>query len=174
MNINKLTYRALMAALICITAPISFYMGPIPFSLATFSVLLASSLLRPVSAVICTVIYIMLGAVGLPVFAGFVGGFQQLTAPTGGFILGYIPCAAAASIIIGKFPKSKAAYVAGATLGTLCCYAAGTAWYMHVSGSGFAQAIGICVAPFLVTDALKIAAVSASAQLIRPRLRRFL
>ena len=174
MNIKKLTFQALAASLICIFAPLSFYFGAVPFSLATFAVMLVSALFKPVSSVTCTVIYIMLGAIGLPVFSGFIGGFQQLAGPTGGFIIGYIPLALITSILADRFAKSKFALPFALAAGEIVCLLCGTAWYMHISGTPFVSALAVCVLPFILPEAVKIAAVCACVSIIKPRIKRFL
>lgn len=174
MNIKKLTFQALAASLICIFAPLSFYFGAVPFSLATFAVMLVATLLRPLPSVTCTVIYIMLGAVGLPVFSGFIGGFQQLAGPTGGFIIGYIPLALITSALTDKFTKSKIALPLAALAGEICCFVCGTVWYMYSSGAPLNTAIGVCILPFILPETAKIAAVCACTGIIKPRIKRFL
>lgn len=174
MKANKLTFNAIFAAIICILAPFSFYMGAVPISLATFAVYLAAAILKPVSSVTCIIIYILLGAVGLPVFSGFIGGFQQLAGLTGGYIVGYIPCAFIISSIISRYENKKSAYPLAMLAGTAVCYLCGTAWYIYQSKSGIAAAVTVCILPFLLGDAVKIAAACALSFAVKPRLKKFI
>lgn len=174
MKTAKLTYNAILAAIICILAPFSIHIGAIPISLATFAVFIISALSKPKNSVICTIIYILLGAIGLPVFSGFLGGFQQIAGLTGGYIIGYIPCAAVVSIIINRFESKKTAYPVAMALGTVICCFCGTIWYMFQTKSGFTAALSVCVLPFILGDAIKIAVASILAYSIKPRIKKFI
>ena len=91
MKTRDLTLTALFAAILCVAAPFSIPVGPIPITLATFAIYLAAIVLGKKYGTLAVVIYILLGAVGLPVFSGFSGGFQKIVSATGGYIIGYIP-----------------------------------------------------------------------------------
>ena len=92
-ELRFLTTTALFAALLCVTAPFSISIGPIPISLATFTVYVAALVCGWKGGCLAVAAYLVLGAVGLPVFSGFMGGFERLVGPTGGYLIGYIPCA---------------------------------------------------------------------------------
>ena len=166
--VKNMVYTALFAAVICVVAPFSLSIGPIPVSLATFAVYLAAGTLNCKSCVLSVVLYVTLGAVGLPVFTNFEGGFHKIAGVTGGFIVGYIPCAAAAGIITGAFGKKLRSYVFGMAAGTVLLYAFGTAWFIIQTKTSFRASLLLCVLPFLPGDAVKIAAASV----IAPRLQR--
>ena len=164
----RLVNTALLAALICVLAPVSLQIGPVPVSLATLAIYLVSSVAGPKRASVAVFVYILLGALGLPVFAGFTGGAQRLVGATGGYIAGYLPCAVLTGIISDRYRhRSALAYPLGMLLGTLSLYLLGTAWCIYSTRSSIAASLAICVLPFLPFDALKIAAVS----LLAPRLR---
>ena len=161
---------ALFAAVICVVAPFSIAIGPIPLSLTTLIIYLAAGSLGWRCGVISVVLYVILGAVGLPVFANFEGGFQKIAGVTGGFIIGYIPCALATGWIGGSFQKNEGRIwpcALGMTAGTALLYTCGTVWFILQTGSSPAYALAVCVIPFLAGDAIKIVVAGIAA----PRLR---
>ncbi|MDR2531064.1 MAG: biotin transporter BioY [Oscillospiraceae bacterium] len=160
LDIRKLTHTALFAALMCVAAPLSVPIGPVPLSLATLVIYLAATALGGRLAALATAVYILCGALGLPVFSGFGAGLSKLVGPTGGYILGYVPLA----FIAGTFAERGGLKlrVVGMVVGTAVLYAMGTAWFMRVTGAGLTSALTLCVVPFIPGDAVKIA-VSASA-----------
>ncbi len=170
-NVRNMVFIALFAAIICIMAPFSLSVGVIPISLGTFAIYLAGGFLGGKKGMAAVGVYILLGAVGLPVFTGFTGGFAKLLGVTGGYIIGYIPLA----LITGIFAeKNKAFLPLGMVLGTLACYAFGTAWFMISTGSELVPALLSCVVPFLIGDAIKIAAASAICIPLRSRLNKLM
>lgn len=158
-NIKKMTRIAVISAVLCVISPFTIPIGPVPLSLATLGVYIAAAVLEPLSAVLSVLIYVLLGAFGLPVFSGVRGGFSIIAGPTGGYIIGYIICAAAASVLIHKFPK-KALMPLWYVISTAVLYLFGTFWYMAVTKISFAAAVSVCVVPFLAGDALKIIAAT--------------
>ncbi|HCF83564.1 MAG TPA: biotin transporter BioY [Ruminococcaceae bacterium] len=170
-SVRNMVFIALFAAIICIMAPFSLSVGVIPISLGTFAIYLAGGFLGGKKGMAAVCVYILLGAVGLPVFTGFTGGFAKLLGVTGGYIIGYIPLA----LITGIFAeKNKALLPLGMVLGTLACYTFGTAWFMISTGSELVPALLSCVVPFLIGDAIKIAAASAVCIPLRSRLSRIM
>ncbi|MBR0090613.1 MAG: biotin transporter BioY [Lachnospiraceae bacterium] len=92
-NVRKTAYIALMSALLCVLCPVSVPIGPVPVSLGVFAVYLISYVLTPLQAALCCVVYLLLGAAGLPVFAGYQAGVMRVIGPTGGYLAGYLPLA---------------------------------------------------------------------------------
>ncbi|MDR0862437.1 MAG: biotin transporter BioY [Oscillospiraceae bacterium] len=171
MKTRDIAATAVFAALICVAAPFSVPVGPIPLSLATLAVYLAGAILGTKRGTIAVAVYIALGAFGLPVFSGFSGGLQKLLGVTGGYIAGYLPCSAAVGVTIRAARGRTIGYAAGMVIGTILCYTLGTAWFMAQTGSKLGAAIALCVAPFLLGDAIKIAVATAVAPIIRRRLK---
>ena len=182
-TVRNMAFIAVMAALICVAAPFAVPMpGLVPISLATFAVYLAGGILGAKKGTIAVLIYVLLGAVGLPVFSGGAGGFAKLFGVTGGYIIGYIPCALLTGLFVDLFFKSgimkslseKKGFgkvlgwigavwgvPVGMILGTVVCYVFGTAWFMVVyaqkSGAiGVWTALTWCVFPYIIPDAIKI------------------
>ena len=89
-NIQNLTLTALVAAILCVIGPLVIPIGMIPMSLTNMVIYLAIILLDKKRATISVVIYLLIGFVGLPVFAGFTGGVGKLLGPTGGYLIGYL------------------------------------------------------------------------------------
>lgn len=170
MNVRRMCFVALMAALICAIAPVAVPVGPIPITLATFAVYLAGALLGAKDGTLAVALYLLLGAVGLPVFSGFSGGFSRIVGATGGYLVGYLPCAAMIGFASDRWGDRKWTIPLAMAAGTAACYALGTAWYMGFSGVNLGGAMVACVVPFLPGDALKIAAASAVAAALRGRM----
>ena len=174
MKHKSLALTAITAAVLCIISPISLPLGAIPVSLSIFAVFLISCISPPKRSVAAVTVYILIGAAGAPVFSGFVGGFQQLAGITGGYIIGYIPCTFAISFSTNKFGNSKIIFPLSMILGTLICYLSGTAWYSLQTGTAFTSSLAVCVLPFIVGDAIKIAAASAIGIILRKRLNKYI
>ena len=90
-KLSSMLQCSLFAALLCVLSPLTIPVGAVPVSLGIFAVLLCSSVLGMRRSLVAVLVYIALGAVGLPVFAGWQGGFGVLAGPTGGYIWSYIP-----------------------------------------------------------------------------------
>lgn len=166
---QRLTLAALMGALCAVLSQIQIPLPPVPLSLSLLAVYLSGALLGCAWGAVAIGGYVLLGAVGVPVFAGFSSGISVLFGPTGGYILGYILCAALTGHIVHSLGFSRRALWLSMTAGTLLCYALGTAWFMLISGTDLCGALGACVLPFLPGDALKIAlAVSLCIKLQKP------
>ncbi len=162
---------ALFAALLCVAAPFSLQIGPVPISLATLAVYFTAMSAKLSIALPATAVYILLGAVGVPVFSGFEGGFQKLVGVTGGYIIGYIPCVLVIGLLL-KFCDKKIMLPISCIVGTAVLYAFGTAWFLALTGKGVLYALGVCVVPFLLGDAVKIAAACGLTLVIKPRLEK--
>jgi len=165
MKIRETAAAGLMAALIAVTAPIAIPLAAgVPVSLATLSVMLAGALTGRQLGTLSVLIYLLLGLLGLPVFAGYTSGAAILFGMTGGYLFGYLPLAwlsgAGAAYGKGKTKTARtAALLAGMTGGTLVLYLFGTAWFICFTGMGVSAALAACVLPFLPGDFLKMAVV---------------
>ena len=168
-----LCYIALFAVLMAIGAWISIP-GPVPFTLQTFAVFAALVTLGGKRGTLSVIVYLLLGAVGLPVFAGFKGGLAALLGVTGGYILGFVAAALLYRLLTAKLGNRLSVVIAACVIGMIACYAFGTAWFVAVytAQTGpmtIGGALGACVIPFLPFDALKI----ALAILLSRRISRF-
>lgn len=165
-----LVFCALFTALIVLLSQLQLPIGPVPVSLATLGVMLCGLLLGWRYGALTVGAYILLGAVGVPVFAGFQGGAGRLLGPTGGYIIGYLFYALIAGLNIPHLQERFWGRCVLLLLGTAVCYGLGTAWFMHMSGRTLAESLSLCVLPFLPGDAAKI----ALAAFLAPRLRKAL
>ncbi len=165
MKTKQMVRIALMAAVLCVLAPWKIPVGPVPITLASFGVYLAAGVLGPLEGTAAVVLYVLLGAVGVPVFSGFTGGAGCLLGLTGGYIIGYIPCAAVSGLLMGRNAplwRRALALVAG----TAVLYALGTAMYCLLSGKALLAALAACVMPFLPLDAVKIGVCAVALPLL--------
>ena len=165
-----LAMTAVMAAVTCVLAPVALPIGPIPITLCTLVIYLTAYLLPWRWATAATVVYILLGAVGMPVFTGFTGGVGKMLGPTGGYIVGYIPLALICALSVRLFPKKRVLQVVGMLLGTAVLYALGTAWYCVQAQAALGAAVAACVFPFIPGDLLKIAVAVAAGPVLHARL----
>lgn len=158
---TDIVYIAIFAALMAVCSWISVP-TMVPFTLQTFGVFLAVCLLGGKRGTISVLVYILLGAVGLPVFAGFNGGIQALLGNTGGYIIGFLFSALVMWAFERLLGKKFWVYALSMVLGLIVCYAFGTVWFMTVyarsSGAvGLITVLGWCVFPFIIPDLVKIA-----------------
>ena len=156
--VKDLVFTAMFAALIAVCSLVSIPVGEVPVTLQTFAVCLSAAMLGWKRGTLSVLVYILLGAVGLPVFAGMKGGVGVLAGPTGGYIVGFLLTALIIGIAAQKRERKALALVISMTLGVLLCYAVGTIWFMFVTKTGLGGAMMLCVVPFLIPDAVKIAA----------------
>lgn len=177
MNTKKLALCGVCAAIICALAPLAIPLaGLVPISLATFAVMLGGVLLGGRYGALSVLIYLLLGAVGVPVFSGYSAGLGVLIGPTGGYLVGYIPLAFLTGALYERFGKphkgikNYAVMIASMLSGTIVLYTFGTAWYCITTNTGVIAALAMCVVPFLPGDAAKIAVVT----ILTPQLEKAL
>ncbi len=169
-RIGALTRCALCVAMLAVLGVFEIPLPVIPITLQTFAITLCGALLGPFEALAVVGAYLLLGAVGLPVFSGFAGGIGVLVGPTGGFLIGFLPSVFFLSLLLHKglrFRQDKPDRIhfallrlfAGFLVFTFFTYAFGLVWFMISYGSGFSSAFTYCVQPFLLGDAIKGAAL---------------
>ena len=156
LSVTDLCYIALFTALIAVLAQISIPLpGGVPLTLQTLAVPLAGIVLGPRRGTFSTLLYVLLGAIGIPVFASFTGGLGIVLGVTGGFIISFPIMALFAGFASTKGVKNPALWM-WLILGALVNYAVGTVWCMFVAGLDLAGALAACVIPFIPTAILKI------------------
>ena len=154
-SVQDLTQIGLMTAAIAVLAQISIPMpAGVPMTMQTFAIPLAGILLGARKGTLATLVYILLGAVGLPVFAGFSGGIGILFGITGGFLLSF-PIMA---FLAGKGEESRSipGLAAGLILGAVINYIIGMCWFVFAAESNFTVAFTACVLPFIPTAIIKM------------------
>ena len=173
-----MVFVALMAAFLCIFSPISIPLPLVPITLQTFAVFLASALLGWKRGTVAVLIYLLLGLIGLPVFSGWTGGFSSFATPSSGYIIGFVFTALLTGFLIDRFPNRLWMYPVAMIAGLAVCYLFGTIWFLVYMNVWMAtpytlwQALLVCVIPFLVGDAVKIAAAAALSYPLRKQLAR--
>lgn len=159
MNKSKsysIVLMGLFVAIMAVCAWVSIPMVPIPITLQTMGVFITVSILGAKKGTVSIIIYILLGAIGLPVFSNFTGGFGIILSPTGGFILGFIFTTIIAGFISEHFKCSILTNIFAMTSGLVACYLIGTIWYCVYARVDVLTAFLVCVVPFLIGDAVKI------------------
>lgn len=172
MKTLDMAYIALFAVLMAICSWIAIP-AAVPFTMQTFGVFLAVAVLGGKRGTLAVGVYLLMGAVGLPVFAGFSGGIGYMLGSTGGYIVGFL-LSAIVMWAMEKIPgKRDWLLPLSMGLGLLVCYAFGTGWFMVVYGKntgpiGLMTALGWCVIPYILPDLGKI----ALAMLLQKRLKK--
>ena len=170
--IYHLSVCALMAAVLCVVGPLSLPIGPIPVSLANLVICLCACLLGWKWGTVSVLVYVLLGAFGMPVFSGYAGGLGKLVGPTGGYIIGYLFLALIGGAFVTRFHGRIGWTIAGLILGMAALYAFGTVWFVVLMQCTLWYALTVCVFPFLVLDLIKIVFAAAAGGLIRKALVR--
>ncbi len=164
MNVAMMTRTALMAAVTAVAAQIAIPLpfSPVPFTLQVLAVILTGFLLGPRYGALAQAIYVLVGAVGVPVFAQFSGGLGRVLGPTGGYLLSY-PLAAAiaglaahAAVNAARRRALWASFLLGCA-GLAVIYVLGATWLAVVTQLPFAAAVAQGVLPFVAFDLIKVA-----------------
>ena len=156
-----IVYIAVFAVIMAICSWISIP-AAVPFTLQTFGVFIAVGILGGKRGTLSVLVFILLGAIGIPVFANFSGGIGVLAGPTGGYIIGFL-FSALLMWAMEKLPGKKSVMqIVSMIAGLIVCYAFGTVWFVIVYGRmngpiGFTAALASCVVPFIIPDIIKIA-----------------
>jgi biotin transport system substrate-specific component len=171
-SLRMTVYASLMAALTAAGAYLAIPIGPVPIVLQNLFIFLSGLLLGPGWGTARVGVYLLAGILGLPVFAGGVGGIGRFAGPTGGYLLGFLP----AVLVIGfisNVPKTNVIRDLLAMIcGSLIIYACGLSWLKILTGMTLGKALAVGMFPFLPGDALKMAAAVPIAKALRPIINR--
>ena len=149
---------AMFTAISIVLSQIAIPIGLVPINFVHTAIFTSVGLMGVKYGTMSQVVFVLMGAVGLPVFSGFSGGLWR---PGGGFIVGYILCALVAGYIMDRYDKKNGT---GRTVkvmlpamyaGWVATYVIGVPWFMFMTGASFAAALPIVLIPFLPGDALK-------------------
>ena len=140
---------AIMAVCAQITVPLP---SQVPITLQTFGIALCAAVFGAVPGTISTIVYVLLGIVGLPVFAAMKGGFETLVGPTGGFIYGFIPMA----LLCGLKMKNLPLRILVSTGGLAVCYLCGTVQFSLLMSTDLVSALMLCVLQYIVKDVISL------------------
>lgn len=154
-----LVYISIFVVLIAICSWISIPLT-VPVTLQTFGIFMAVGLLGGKRGTLAVLVYILMGALGIPVFSGFTGGIGIIAGTTGGYIVGFLFSALLMWGMEKAFGRSTAVLAVSMVLGLVLCYAVGTLWFMAVYGAssgaiGIFTVLGWCVFPFIIPDMAK-------------------
>ena len=160
-------YASLLAALTAVGAFIAIPVGPVPIVLQNLFVYLSGLLLGSRWGLAAVGVYLLAGLCGLPVFSGGRGGIGHLVGPTGGYLLGFLPAVYIIGRVTEKAGNKDLAGVLAMLAATAVIYCLGVSWLKILSGMTFAKAMAVGMVPFLIGDAVKIAAAAALAKTLR-------
>ena len=177
--IRSLVAAAMAAALLCVTAQLSIPLpSGVPLTLQTLGIALVGALLGLRGGVAAVFLYLLLGAVGLPVFAGWSAGVGVFAGPDGGFLYGFLALAALCGLASNYQPESRWKRRLGqsglAMAGLLGCHLCGAVQFSLVTGVNLWQSLLIASLPFLLKDAVSVAAGLVLGRQLRQILRRAL
>ena len=169
-SLKSTVYCALFTALIIVGGYISIPIGPVPIAFADFFVMMAALFLGPKRALASVALYIALGALGLPVFAGGKAGLAVLAGPTGGFLVGYLLMALIAGAIAAKGGRKPLAMLLALVIGNAALYAFGVPWLKFQMGIDWAAALAAGLTPFVPGIVAKVALATVLAAPLASRI----
>ena len=160
-GVYPLAMTGVMAALIAAVSPFSLPVSVIPLSFCTLMLYVTPYILGWRRGAAATLVFILLGTAGVPVFTGFQGGLGKVLGPTGGYIAGYIPLVIVTGLAIQLFPRSRMLQFLGMIAATAVLYTLGTAWFCVQSGVNLQTALEKCVFLFIPGDLIKMVVATA-------------
>ena len=171
----ELVYIALGAVLIAVCSWISIPTA-VPFTMQTFAVFFVLSALGGRRGTAAVIVYVLLGAVGIPVFAQFTAGIGVLLGSTGGYIIGFIFMGLVYRLIVHFLGKKLWVEILSMVTGLTVCYTFGTVWFMIVYAQangavGLAAVLSWCVLPFILPDLIKLGLALVLARRLSPVLK---
>jgi len=170
LSIRELCYIAIFVAIISVSAQIVVPIGPVPFTLQVWAISLAGLILGPKNGTLATLVYIMLGAFGAPVFAAMTGGLGVIMRQTGGFIISF----PLVSLLAGWGDRKGGIVwiVLGLAAGSIVNLAAGLLWFSLVTGLSLAVSFGYAVAPFIIITIVRTAMLPLISKSIKAALKK--
>jgi biotin transport system substrate-specific component len=175
MPIEKLRWMvlaSLMAALTAVGAYIHIPIGPVPIVLSTLFVLLSGLLLGSRWGSASMALYLLVGAIGIPVFHGGKGGLAHFLGPTGGYLFGYVLASWLTGLISERSRGILLWEILGVIVGSLAIYSLGLPWLKVVTQMSWTKALTVGVAPFIIGDGIKASVALILARAARPVLNR--
>ncbi len=167
-SLRMTVYASLMAALTAAGAYLAIPIGPVPIVLQNLFIFLSGLLLGPGWGTASVGVYLLAGILGLPVFAGGVGGIGRLAGPTGGYLLGFLPAVCVIGLISNVSKTNVVRDLLAMICGSFIIYACGLSWLKMLTGMTLGKTLAVGMYPFLPGDALKIAAAVPVAKALRP------
>lgn len=169
----ELALTALVSAVFCIMGPLSLPIGPVPISLTGLVLYLSLYIIGCKKTFIAYGIYMLMGAIGLPVFSGFAGGLGKIMGPTGGYIAGFFFTALLSGAVIDRYYSNKIISVLGMYAGLIVLYAFGTAWFALISDDNTVyEILKKCVIIFIPGDSIKILISAFMGPVLKKRIKK--
>ncbi|MDI2587373.1 biotin transporter BioY [Psychrobacillus sp. NEAU-3TGS] len=169
-RLKMMIVAALFAAIISVAAQIIINIPPVPFTLMTIAVMLTATILGAKYGTLAVAVYVLMGVIGIPVFAGMKGGFGVVLGPTGGYIMAIIPAALFVGWYLGNFGHTKAQAIIANMIAVLIILALGTAWLKFAADLPWNGAIKGGMLPFILPDLAKAIVAAIIGIIIRNRL----
>lgn len=169
---QSMVLMSLFVAILCILSPLSIPLGftPVPFTFQTLIVFLIGLLLNPIEAGIVILVYLLLGIVGLPVFAGFESGFSTLTGAKGGFLIGFLISGVAISLLKGTTRNVFRYGLVCIVVGLPIIYLLGNYTVAYITGMNYLTAFTYSTLPYLIPDMMKSCIAAYFAVTLKKRL----
>lgn len=169
MQTKTIVITGMFAAVIAVLSQIAIPMpSGVPITLQTFAIALTGYVIGWKKGLASTVVYLILGAIGVPIFAGFTGGFQILAGPTGGFMFGFLGMAVLCGF--GAKVRNRITSTVLGFAGLFICHLAGAFQFSLVSGSGFVESLMLVSVPYLIKDAISVVLGNVVGIILRKRL----
>lgn len=172
LSIKEMVICAIMTALMCVLAPMSIPIGPVPITLTNLVIYITIVLLGTKLTTVSYIVYLLIGLVGVPVFSGFTGGVAKLAGPTGGYLIGFIFMIIIGGIIYEKFGSNNIIAGLGLFAGLVVAYIFGTVWFVHQMDYTYSAALSVCVWPFVPFDIIKIVIAIILGKTIKKALKK--
>lgn len=169
---RQLAVIGVMTAVTCVLAPFSLPIGPVPISLTNLAIYFSLYVLGTKFGCVSYLVYLLIGFIGVPVFSGFTSGPGKLLGPTGGYLIGFLPMAVIAGLLIDKFISRRVICLLGMVAGTIVAYAFGTIWLAYQAGMDWKAALMAGVIPFIPGDLGKMLLAMIAGPQIRRQLVR--
>lgn len=171
-SVRHFTGCALITALFCLFGPIALPFGPIPISLTNFVLYLTVCAVGSKSARTGYLLYLLLGAVGLPVFSGYVGGLAKLAGPTGGYLIGFLVVPSLCAAVMRKTDFRPLLTALALLFANLIACLFGTVWFLVQMRCTVWYALSVCVFPFIPFDIIKIFLAVTLGKILRSALEK--
>lgn len=171
-KLRMVVLTSLMAALMAVGSYIHVPIGPVPIVLTNLFVILSGLLLGSHWGIASAGLYLLVGAIGMPVFYGGKGGFAHILGPTGGYLFGFVLCAWITGFASERSPRRLTVDVLAVIIGSLIIYGLGVPWLKMITNMSWSKAWLVGMIPFLPGDALKAGVAIVLARAVRPMLYR--
>ncbi len=172
LKLRLIVLASFMTALMAVGAYIHVPIGPVPIVLTNLFVLLSGLLLGSLWALASTSLYVLLGAIGLPVFYGAKGGMAHILGPTGGYLGGFIIASFFTGLISEKSRNSIRGDIIAVIVGSILIYCLGLPWLKLITKMSWTKIFMLGMIPFLPGDTIKAILAIILVRSVRPILSR--